>query len=99
MGQLTDPELVRHLSRLRVPIVVHFGRLELCQTLERAPGEIWIDHHVLQTHDQTVATEDADEPGNPGGGQQLVRTLLISRKAQGRHIFHRLPVQPIPFLI
>jgi hypothetical protein len=78
---------VRHLPGLGISVLIRRDRLEICQALQRAPGEIRVHNHILQAHDQTVATEDRDKPGDSGGGEQFSRMVIVPRQPQGGHVF------------
>jgi len=99
VGQLPLAQLVGDLARLGIPVGIQLGRLQVGQALEGTPGEIGEHDDVLQAGDQAVPTKSGDKPRDPGRGEQVLRVPLVTWQAQGRHVFHGLPVQPVELLV
>lgn len=69
-GELPVANFVKDLPRLGITKVVIFLRLGRRQHLERCVGESQLKGQRLVSGDETVASEQSHEPGQPGGGQR-----------------------------
>src|SRR6266478_3650312 len=90
---------MQYLPRLRVAVIVHLVRLPFAQDAKGTARKVRIHHQVLQTHDQAVAAEHGYKPGHASGWNEFVRLETHTRQAQRRHVFHRLPEEPIHILV
>jgi hypothetical protein len=79
---------MQNLPWLGIAVIIHFGGLQFAKETKGATREIGVDHQVLQTHDETVASKHGHKPGYASGRNEFASCLTAIGQTQRCHIFH-----------